>query len=101
MTSLQPVALARTVELLRSIVLLGVAHVVFAAATESAAASNEAVKLTNQEKPSTVGLSGPEPPARKRRRRSPGGVAEFLELTPQQREQALRYVRRWWEGVSR
>lgn len=101
MTSLQPAALARTVELLRSIVLLGVAHAVSAATTESAAPSNEAVKLTTQEKPSMLKASWPEPPPRKRRRRSPGGASEFLELTPQQREQALRYVRRWWEGVSR
>ncbi len=101
MTSLQPEALARTVELLRSMVLIGVACAGSAAATKSAAASNEAVKLTSQEKPSTLKASWPEPPPRKRRRRSPGGASEFLELPPQQREQALRYVRRWWEGVSR
>ncbi|MDP3063155.1 MAG: hypothetical protein Q8O40_08100 [Chloroflexota bacterium] len=94
MTSLQPEALARTVELLRSMVLIGVA-------CAGSAASNEAVKLTTQEEPSTLKASWPEPTPRKRRRRSPGGASEFLELPPQQREQALRYVRRWWEGVSR
>ncbi|MDP3061913.1 MAG: hypothetical protein Q8O40_01685 [Chloroflexota bacterium] len=94
MTSLQQAALARTVELLRSVVLIGVAYA-------GSAASNEAVKLTTQEKPSTLKASWPEPPPRKRRRRSPSGASEFLALPPQQREQALRYVRRWWEGVSR